>query len=82
MTERYHLAGPNTLSINSPTATAIYQTMEKSEAYRRPARIKVTTMFFKNEAEKLHRERKKIWATLFTPSGCVDVLSVYRDVSI
>ncbi len=56
--------------------------MEKSEAYRRPARIKVTTMFFKNEAEKLHRERKKIWATLFTPSGCVDVLSVHRDVSI
>ncbi len=47
----------------------MYQTMEKSEAYRRPARIKVVTMFFKNEHEKLHRERKKIWATLFTPSG-------------
>ncbi|KAI0788191.1 cytochrome P450 [Fomes fomentarius] len=66
--------GPNLLSINSPAATAIYQTMEKSEAYRRPARIKVTTMFFKNKTEKLHRERKKIWAMLFTPSGQMELM--------
>ncbi|TFK91279.1 cytochrome P450 [Polyporus arcularius HHB13444] len=65
---------PNTLSINTPSAVSMYQTMEKSEAYRRPARIKVVTMFFKNEHEKLHRERKKIWATLFTPSGQMELM--------
>ncbi|TFK91285.1 cytochrome P450 [Polyporus arcularius HHB13444] len=65
---------PNTLSINTPSGVSIYQTMEKSEAYRRPARIKVVTMFFKNEIEKLHRERKKIWATLFTPSGQLELI--------
>ncbi|KAI0763298.1 cytochrome P450, partial [Trametes elegans] len=64
---------PNIVSINSPSAVSIYQTMEKSEAYRRPARIKVVTLFFKNETENQHRERKRIWSALFTPSGTADI---------
>lgn len=43
--------------------------MQKSEAYRCPDRSKVTMLFFKMDDEKSHRERKKIWASLFTLSG-------------
>ncbi|KAI0648784.1 cytochrome P450 [Trametes meyenii] len=65
---------PNHLSINTPGAVSIYQNMEKSEAYRRPARIKVTTLFFKNETEKHHRDRKRIWSAMFTPVGTNELI--------
>lgn len=43
--------------------------MEKSDAYRRPEPIKVVTLFFKNETELVHRDRKRIWSALFTTAG-------------
>ncbi|KAI0788198.1 cytochrome P450 [Fomes fomentarius] len=67
--------GPNTLSINSPSAVSIYQTMQKSEAYRCPDRSKVTMLFFKMDDEKSHRERKKIWASLFSLSEQMQLMA-------
>ncbi|KAI0706361.1 cytochrome P450 [Earliella scabrosa] len=61
--------GPNTLSLNTPSATSIYLTMEKSEAYRFPAHDDIVGIFFKQESKELHRDRKKIWQGMFTPNG-------------
>ncbi|KAI0706338.1 cytochrome P450 [Earliella scabrosa] len=66
--------GPNILSVNMPSITSMYQFMEKSEAYRRPDRTNIVTLFFKNTTEKLHRDRKRIWSTLFTPAGQAELL--------
>ena len=63
--------GPNTLSLNTPAATSVYLTMEKSEAYRFPAHDDIVGIFFKQESKELHRDRKKIWQGMFTPNGCV-----------
>ena len=66
--------GPNVLSINTPSATALYQTMEKSESYRFPNHDDVIALFFKNSAEnskELHRERKRTWGPMFTTNRCV-----------
>jgi hypothetical protein len=60
--------GPNTLSINSQTATApiytVAQSMEKSDAYR-PGRSPHGGLFFiQNKAE--HHNRRRIWAPAFS----------------
>lgn len=61
--------GPNTLSLNTPSATSIYLTMEKGEAYRFPAHDDIVGIFFKQDSKEAHRERKKIWNAMFTPNG-------------
>ncbi len=49
----------------------IYNSMEKSESYRFPSNDGVVAMFFKQDTKDLHRERKRIWNGLFSPSGHV-----------
>ncbi|KAI0741404.1 cytochrome P450 [Daedaleopsis nitida] len=61
--------GPNALSINTSSATSLYLTMEKGEAYRYPAHDDVVAIFFKLDSKEQHRERKKIWGGMFTPNG-------------
>ena len=45
--------------------------MEKSDSYRFPSNDGVVAMFFKQDTKDLHRERKRIWNGLFSPSGYV-----------
>ncbi len=66
--------GPNTLSLNTPSATSIYLTMEKGEAYRFPAHDDIVGIFFKQDSKEAHRERKKIWNAMFTPNGYVEMI--------
>ncbi|RDX42351.1 cytochrome P450 [Lentinus brumalis] len=61
--------GPNILSINSASAIPLYVGMEKSETYRRHMRSPGFELFFKPAVTGQHRERKRIWAGLFTANG-------------
>ena len=50
----------------------MYNTMDKGEAYRIPDSHNIVGIFFKNELENakdVHRERRRIWNGLFSPSG-------------
>ncbi|KAI0833790.1 cytochrome P450 [Trametes gibbosa] len=60
---------PNTLSLNTPTATSVYLNMEKSEAYRFASHDDIVAIFFKQETKEAHRDRKRIWNGMFTPNG-------------
>ncbi|EJF56220.1 cytochrome P450 [Dichomitus squalens LYAD-421 SS1] len=66
--------GPNILSINSPSGASIYTAMEKSDSYRFPSNDGVVAMFFKQDTKDLHRERKRIWNGLFSPSGLAQLV--------
>ncbi|KAI0667876.1 cytochrome P450 [Trametes maxima] len=61
--------GPNILSINSPSATSLYLNAEKSDTYRRRLRGRGVELFLRPDVPKLHRERKRIWARLFTAAS-------------
>ncbi|KAI0363893.1 cytochrome P450 [Pilatotrama ljubarskyi] len=71
-----HIAsGPNALSINSPGATSLYLTLEKSDSYRMPDHDnKAVALFFKQESKEIHRERRRIWSGFFTPNGLAQIL--------
>ncbi|GBE89918.1 predicted protein [Sparassis crispa] len=61
--------GPNTLSINTLSAAALYNAnydLDKSEAYNTPGHLPVVAIFFKQRTKKLHADRKRIWSTAFT----------------
>lgn len=57
------------MSINSASAIPLYAIMEKSETYRRHMRSPGFELFFKPEVPALHRERRRVWAGLFTANG-------------
>ncbi|GJE88938.1 cytochrome P450 [Phanerochaete sordida] len=64
--------GPNIISINSPAAQQIYSAatrMLKSDSYRAPGHDGVVALFFKQQTEKLHSDRKRVWGQLFTKEG-------------
>lgn len=65
------LTAPNALSLNTPAATSVYLSMEKSEAYRFPAHDDIVGIFFKQDTKEAHRDRKRIWNSMFTPNGYV-----------
>jgi hypothetical protein len=60
--------GPNTLSINSPTANILYagHGIEKSEAYNTPGHLEAVALFFKQETKDIHSNRKRIWSNAFS----------------
>ncbi|EIM85229.1 cytochrome P450, partial [Stereum hirsutum FP-91666 SS1] len=65
----YVRIGPNSVSINSPSATVIYGAnlhMEKSDSYSTPGHIKSVSLFFKQASRETHSDRKKIWSRAFT----------------
>ncbi len=43
--------------------------MEKSESYRTPGHLRSVALFFKQEIEKIHNDRKRAWSGLFTAAG-------------
>ncbi|KAI0648753.1 cytochrome P450 [Trametes meyenii] len=61
--------GPDHLSINSPSATSLYINTEKSESYRFPGHNGAVALFFKQDTPDLHRDRKRIWSSFFTPTS-------------
>ncbi|KAI0759687.1 cytochrome P450 [Trametes elegans] len=61
--------GPDAVSINSPSAIPLYNTLEKAESYRLPAHDAVASIFLKQDSRDGHRERKRVWGALFTPSS-------------
>ncbi|KAI0763296.1 cytochrome P450 [Trametes elegans] len=70
--------GPNILSINSPSAIPLYMSAEKSDTYHRHLRNSGVELFLKPEVPKLHRERRRVWAGLFT-SGSLSQLMSYVE---
>lgn len=60
--------GPGCLSINSPTATSLYLSTEKSEAYRLPKHNGAVALFFKQDTSAIHRDRRRVWSEFFTRS--------------
>lgn len=63
--------GPGHLSINSPSAAALYLNTEKSEAYRLPKHNGAVALFFKQDTSNQHRARRRVWLEFFTRSRCV-----------
>nr|BED43033.1 cytochrome P450 monooxygenase [Trametes versicolor] len=61
--------GPNALSINSLSALSLYAHLEKGESYRFPVHDRVASIFLKQDSKEGHRERRRIWGGLFTPSS-------------
>ncbi|KAI0750011.1 cytochrome P450 [Daedaleopsis nitida] len=70
----YLRIGPFHLSINSPTGVSIYSSMEKSDSYHFPGRNGAISLFFKQDALDIHRDRRKIWQPMFTPAGLSQVI--------
>ncbi|KAF8526942.1 cytochrome P450 [Hysterangium stoloniferum] len=61
--------GPNTLSVNLPSANIFYSGthgMEKSDSYILPGHTQAVGLFFKQKTKDMHANRKKIWANAFT----------------
>lgn len=63
--------GPDTVSINSLAAVPLYAHLEKGESYRFPAHDGVVSIFLKQDSKEGHRERRRVWGGLFTPSRYV-----------
>ena len=59
------------LSINSTSILPLYSQMEKSDTYRRYMRSSGFELFFKPPSSAQHRERKRLWAGLFTADGYI-----------
>ncbi|KAJ8486845.1 hypothetical protein ONZ51_g4587 [Trametes cubensis] len=68
--------GPNILSVNSPSATSIYLHAEKSDTYRRRLCDDGVELFLKPNISKMHRERKRTWAGLFTASSLSQLMPI------
>ena len=61
------LIGPDTLSVNSPSAAGIYLRSDKTETYRYPGHdFEGVALFFKSGQKDAHRMRRKIWSAFFT----------------
>lgn len=43
--------------------------MPKSDSYRAPGHNEAVALFFKQPTEKLHSDRKRVWAGLFAKEG-------------
>ncbi|KAL1949854.1 hypothetical protein VTO73DRAFT_8735 [Trametes versicolor] len=74
---RFVRAGPNIITVNSPTALTIYDNPNttKSELYRIADRDLVhSALFFKPDTKRNHRDRRRIWHGLFTTAGLKEVL--------
>ncbi|KZT05810.1 cytochrome P450 [Laetiporus sulphureus 93-53] len=64
--------GPNTLSINTLSANIIYSAhmhMAKSDSYLFPGHNRAVALFFKQDTEKIHSDRKRIWSSAFTSAA-------------
>ncbi|KAI0046882.1 cytochrome P450 [Auriscalpium vulgare] len=72
----YLRIGPDTLSINSPGAMSIYASSVavKGDSYLAPGRLPGIALFFKQATEKIHSTRKRVWSSLFTATGIVQIL--------
>lgn len=66
-----HWLGPNILSISSPSVIPLYGVMEKSKTYQRHIRSEGLELFFKPDSTAQHRERKRLWAKMFTSTGYI-----------
>ncbi|EIW57872.1 cytochrome P450 [Trametes versicolor FP-101664 SS1] len=66
--------GPGCLSINSPTATSLYLSTEKSEAYRLPKHNGAVALFFKQDTSAIHRDRRRVWSEFFTRSSIAGLI--------
>ncbi|KAL1949708.1 hypothetical protein VTO73DRAFT_8589 [Trametes versicolor] len=66
--------GPDAVSINSLAAVALYANLEKGESYRFPAHDNVASVFLKQDSKEGHRERRRIWGGLFTPSSISELI--------
>lgn len=76
--------GPNSVSINSPSATVIYGAnlhMEKSDSYSTPGHIKSVSLFFKQASRETHSDRKKIWSRAFTGNAYVIIITHQIHIS-
>ncbi|KAI1783613.1 cytochrome P450 [Ganoderma leucocontextum] len=66
--------GPNTLSINSPSAIPLYLNAEKSDMYQAPGhQVEFTSLFFKQDGVDAHRARRRLWSAMFVPDGLADL---------
>ena len=63
--------GPNILSVSSASVIPLYGIMEKSKTYQRHIRSEGFELFFKPDSTAQHRERKRLWAKLFTSTGYI-----------
>ncbi|KAJ8463955.1 hypothetical protein ONZ51_g9915 [Trametes cubensis] len=66
--------GPKHLSISSSSATSLYVSAEKSEAYRYPGHNNAVALFFKQDAPEHHRTRKRVWGGFFTPTSIAGLI--------
>lgn len=62
------LPGPDAVSINSLAAVPLYAHLEKGESYRFPAHDNIVSVFLKQDSKEVHRERRRVWGGLFTPT--------------
>ncbi|KAI0353726.1 cytochrome P450 [Trametes cingulata] len=65
--------GPNAVSMNTLAAIPLYNHLEKGESYRFPNHDDVVSIFLKQDSKEGHRERRRIWGGLFTPSSISDM---------
>ncbi|KAI0037701.1 cytochrome P450 [Auriscalpium vulgare] len=70
--------GPNTLSINSPSAMSIYASSNsiKSDSYLTPGHVPNISLYFKQPTEKLHSARRRVWESLFSAAGVAQLYPV------
>ncbi|KAI0667874.1 cytochrome P450 [Trametes maxima] len=66
--------GPDHLSINSPSVTSVYINTEKSKSYHFPGHNGAVALFFKQDTPDLHRDRKQIWSSFFTPTSILGLI--------
>ncbi|KAI0046870.1 cytochrome P450 [Auriscalpium vulgare] len=73
--------GPNTLSINSPSAMSLYSssTSIKSDSYLTPGHVPGVSLFFKQPTEKLHSARRRVWESLFSAAGVAQLYPVLEN---
>ncbi|KAI0706342.1 cytochrome P450 [Earliella scabrosa] len=74
--------GPNMLSINSTSILPLYSQMEKSDTYRRYMRSSGFELFFKPPSSAQHRERKRLWAGLFTADGLAQLMPALEQRTV
>ncbi|KAJ8486842.1 hypothetical protein ONZ51_g4582 [Trametes cubensis] len=65
--------GPNAVEINSSSAISIYNSFEKAESYRYPAHDNLTSVFLKNDSREKHKERRRVWGGMLTPTGMAEL---------
>ncbi|KAI0636241.1 cytochrome P450 [Trametes polyzona] len=65
--------GPDAVSMKSLGGVPLYNHLEKGESYRFPNHDDIVSIFLKQDSKEGHRERRRIWGGLFTPSSILQL---------